>query len=448
MRTLLDKVVLGILLAIMGGIAVHAPVSVWLSTQLPEFELLIKSWKEIAMGFATVLLLISVFQKKKTHLFTRDKLLWLVGCIAVLHVVYLLIFNNNQVSEFAGLLIDLRFYLYFTLVYVYIRLRPQDTRLLILAFFAGAAVVAVFALLQVFVLPKDILAHIGYSAETIKPYLTVDLNQAYIRINSILRGPNPLGAYAVIVLSMIAALYGRKFAKLGGKRQLTVAVIGAGSLAALWWSYSRSAMLAAFVAALAFVAAVGFSSISRRVLVWGGSIVATGAILLSLVIAANPGFVSSVFLHENPNGGSAHTSNDGHVSSLVRGFEQSSSDPLGDGIGSTGSASLFGDEPRIIENQYLMMAHESGWLGALLQLAVFGWVLFVAWKNRQRPIALAVFASGIGMAAIGVVLPVWADGTVSLTWWGLAAVAMAVSINGSRKEKNERTSHKKAKRTT
>jgi hypothetical protein len=37
-----------------------------------------------------------------------------------------------------------------------------------------------------------------------------------------------------------------------------------------------------------------------------------------------------------------------------------------------------------------------------------------------------VFASGIGLAVIGVLLPVFVDETVAIIWWGLAAVGLAL----------------------
>jgi hypothetical protein len=39
-------------------------------------------------------------------------------------------------------------------------------------------------------------------------------------------------------------------------------------------------------------------------------------------------------------------------------------------------------------------------------------------------LALGVFASGIGLAIVGIFLPVWTDDTVSIIWWGLAALAL------------------------
>ena len=57
------------------------------------------------------------------------------------------------------------------------------------AYAAGAVVVLGFAVLQATVLPRDVLAGIGYSRSTISPYLLVDDNPALVRINSTLRGP-------------------------------------------------------------------------------------------------------------------------------------------------------------------------------------------------------------------------------------------------------------------
>ena len=116
--------------------------------------------------------------------------------------------------------------------------------------------------------------------------------------------------------------------------------------------------------------------------------------------------------------------------------------PLGSGVGSTGSASLYGDAPVIIENQYLFTAHEVGWLGLGLFVVIFTIIMIRLWKLRQSWKALAVFASGAGLTVIGLLLPVWVDDTVSIIWWGLAAVVLAEGgVRG-------KTTNQKAKRTT
>lgn len=134
--------------------------------------------------------------------------------------------------------------------------------------------------------------------------------------------------------------------------------------------------------------------------------------------------MSNIILHENPADNNDINSNDGHLESLIEGLRRVASEPLGAGIGSTGSASLFGDKPLIIENQYLFIAHESGWIGLVLFLSIFIIIMNRLWHDRQDFLSLGLFASGAGLAFIGLLLPVWVDDTVSIVWWGLSAVAI------------------------
>jgi hypothetical protein len=50
-------------------------------------------------------------------------------------------------------------------------------------------------------------------------------------------------------------------------------------------------------------------------------------------------------------------------------------------------------------------------------------------RARDDWLAMSMFASGIGIAVACIVLPVWADDTVALVWWGLAGVALAGGVN-------------------
>jgi hypothetical protein len=112
--------------------------------------------------------------------------------------------------------------------------------------------------------------------------------------------------------------------------------------------------------------------------------------------------------------------------------------PFGAGVGSTGSASLIGGEGFIIENQYLMIAHEVGWLGLGLFVWLYWCIMQALWRRRDSWLGLGVWASGLSLALIGFVLPVWADDVVSIVWWGLAALAIATI-----KEGYGTTTHKK-----
>jgi len=306
----------------------------------------------------------------------------------------------------------------------------------VIVFLAGASVVASFGVLQVFVLPPDFLTVLGYGDTTIAPYLTVDENPDYIRISSTLRGPNPLGAYAVIVLAVVAALWVRR--QITTKQQAWwLGVLTAASAVILWASYSRSVAGAAAIAIGLIIVIAAGKKFMKWALIGMASLAIIGGGLL--YVARDTSFVSNVVLHENETTGGSVSSNEAHFDSLAEGIELKVLQPLGAGIGSTGSASLYSDDGLIIENQYLFIAHEVGWVGLVLFVYIFVWILRHLWRARSDWLSFAVFASGIGLAVIGILLPVWVDDTVAIIWWGLAAVALG-GIHG-------RTIHKTSKRT-
>lgn len=418
----LERLYGGILLTIFIGIIVHAPLTVWLGTLAPGYELLIKSWKELLMLLAIPLAIILARRYKLWPELWQDWLFKLIVGFAALHLLLVAVLWQGVDPSLAGLSIDLRWLLYLSLVYVAIRIRPSYRQLFLRLGMAGAVIVGVFALLQIFVLPNDILARIGYDKDTtIAPYLTVDKNPDYVRINSTLRGPNPLGAYAVVILSILMAASLAESSRLG-RYKIVALVTAAGMAGALWASYSRSA-LGAFAVSAGILTVV---TVGRRLsrAWWIAAVIVIFALAGGLFAARGTDFVSNVILHENLNGGSAESSNEGHVDSLLDGTRRMIEQPLGGGVGSTGSASLYGDSPLIIENQYLFIAHETGWLGLALFVILFAAVLIRLWNQRQDYLALGLFASGIGLGLIGLLLPVWVDDTVALIWWGLAAVAL------------------------
>ena len=413
-----------ILLIILGGIVVHAPLTVWLGTVFPDYSPLIKSWKEILMIPAALLAGVLVTRQGLWRELSRDWLFRLIVAYALLHIVLAIILPQDTLAQLAGFAIDLRYVLFFGLVYVLIRLAPQWRKQIVYVGAIGAVIVVGFATLQLF-LPKDTLSYIGYSKQTIAPYLTVDENPDFIRYSSTLRGPNPLGAYAGIVLGMITALLVRRKLPLERKKVLwATGAIAACSLVAVWINYSRSALVAAIVTVLIVLGVTMLRRMSRRA--W----LAVGVVFVilagSLAAAWESNFVSNVILHENPTTGAEVSSNDGHVESLIFGVGRLVAQPFGAGIGSTGSASLYDDDEGgvIIENQYLYIAHETGWLGLALFVAIFGLIMVRLWRARDDWLALGAFASGVGMALIGLLLPVWADDTVAIVWWALAATAL------------------------
>lgn len=426
-----------ILIIIFGGIVVHAPFVVGMETLFPGNDLLIKSWKEILMLLALLLVVGLVWRQKRWRELAEDRILQVATVYGLLHVLTAAALLTGPLATLAGLAVDLRYILFFVLVYVLLKLAPEYKKRFLTVGLAGAVIVIGFGALQLF-LPADILSHIGYNENTIQPYLTVDKNPNYIRINSTLRGPNPLGAYVTIVIGLLAAavLRGRidirrpKIALLAGVSALL-------SLVVLWVSYSRSAVAATGLVVFLTTVLAAKHLISRRL--WIVGCVVLFALAGGIILGRDHSFVTNVILHENREGGSVTSSNDGHFESLRDGTERLLRQPVGAGIGSTGSASLLTDSPLIIENQYLFIAHEVGWLGLVL-FAVLLYLIFRSlWYRREDWLSLGVLANGIGLSAIGLLQPVWVDDTVAIIWWGLAAIAIASGGKNVRTETNQKT---------
>lgn len=434
-RFLFERLPAWLLLAIFLLIVVHAPLTVWLGTVFPDLAVGLKAWKEVLIGVVLILLAIQVISRRQVPRFSRDPFIWLILTYVVVHLMTLGIYppENAQVA-ISGLMIDLRYVIFAAVVYVFLRLYPDYRRRFVTVGIIGACVVVGFAALEL-ALPKDTLSGIGYGDSTIQPYMTVDKNPDFIRFNSTLRGPNPLGAYAIIALAgVVAWTLGRRGQKLSNRQKVLIGVFTFASLIALWVSYSRSALIGAVIALLVLgYAAFGHSLTKRQWLVGLGALVVIGLGIFSI---RDTTFFQNVILHDNPTTGASIDSNTAHVTSLSEATRDFAVQPLGAGIGSTGSASLFGSNPMIVENQYLMIAREAGWMGLGLFLTIIGFIFYRLVKRQWNWLSLTVLSSGAGLAFVGLLLPVWADDTVSIVWWGLVAVAL---IGGT----YERTTNKK-----
>ena len=435
----LHHVIAWLLLVIMSLIVIHAPITVFIDSRFPQISNVVKAWKEMLMLVALVLLAIDYTRHKAWRAAFKDVLLWLIAGYAALHLLLLVVYRLPANAVIAGLMIDLRYLAYFALVYLFLKAYPVYKESFLRIAMIGAAIVVGFAVLQL-ALPRNFLTYFGYGDSTIEPYITIDKNPAFVRENSTLRGPNPLGAYAIIVLAGAAAFWITQRKKLSDRntRYLLIFFAVAGFVA-LVVSYARSAWIGAVVAAL-----VLFGVKYKNMVTWrkAGYIAIAIAILGGIVYAArNTSFVQNALIHNNPTTGASVDSNAQHLESVTNGVSLMLAHPLGQGVGSSGSASLFTNTPTVIENQFLFVAHETGWLGLALFIAITWVVLARLWRKRADWMALAAFSSGIGLVVVGLMLPVWADDTVSIVWWGLAAAILAV-----RKETNGKTTNKKAKR--
>jgi hypothetical protein len=359
--------------------------------------------------------------KIRSHTLTR-RLVWLVMLYIALNIVWgLWQFHQGQLSAKAlgyGLIIDLRFPIFFLITWAVAlrtsRLHNHWPKIVLWP----ATVVVVFGLLQALVLPHDFLKHFGYGPGTIDPFETINNNQHYLRAVSTLRGANTLGAYLLIPISILTALI------ISGKRSWQYVSLYVGSLALLFFSFSRSAWIGAAQSG----GAVCNHQLKRRhhkpaLIVCGSLLVLAGAVF-ALEWQHSERF-QNYFLHTQTDSAVQTTSDQGHLAALKAGTRDVLHQPLGEGPGSSGPASIYNNQPpRIPENYYLQVAEETGWIGLGLFLLINAGVGYLLWVRRHDPLAVMLYASLIGISFINLLSHAWADDTLAYVWWGLAGIAM------------------------
>lgn len=410
----------------------HAPLSVFFSSLFPIYSELIKAWKEILIFIIFLLLIIPIYQKKVYRYLWRDKLLLVMGVFIALHILLFIVIPQDISARMAGIVIDLRYIAFFCAVATLSLLIKDLRKRLLLPIFISTALSILFAFLQVALLPKDILSYIGYSKETIAPYLTVDQNQNFIRINGTLRGPNPLGIFAGSFMILLATYLTFCWKKVTHKISLLVLLLVASIV--LWNTYSRSAYLATILGLL-LVLLYTFRRHTKYIA--AGGVIAGLIIVVLFGVFQESSFVQQIIFHNNPQTGSVVDSDEQRAISITTTLQAVMTNPIGHGIGSTGSASLYSQQPLIVENFYLFVAHESGLMGLLLFVAILGLTLYRLYEKRRDWFSFGLFAAGCGIAFASLALPVLTDDTVALLWWGLAALAL-YDGRGSHDKKTKR----------
>jgi len=440
-----NKLASYLVLAILALVPFHAFLTVWGSTLVGHYTAL-RLWDDVVLVALTGIV---------GYWLSADKTLraWLLGSllvrlIAAYAVLTLLLgvvsYAKGDVSGYAlgyGVLSNLRFLAWFLAVLLTVQRSPPVRQYWWKVALVPAAAVVGFALLQYTVLPHNFLTHFGYhTGTTIPPIETINHNSHYIRVQSTLRGANPLGAYLVIILSALGVLFWQR------KQRNLVAIVGLGTLAALYASGSRSAWIGA---ALSIAVIVWFNLKTRRGrLLFGGTVVAVLILATSLFLALknNVGLQNAV-LHTQNHSTSAVSSNGAHASALKAGVEDVLHQPYGDGPGTAGPASAHNTKQpaRIAEDYYIQVAQETGWLGLLLFLSILA---LVAWelytKIDASPLALATLAAFVGIAFVNLLSHAWTDDTLAFLWWGMAGIALASPVGVKTRENLPNRGRKKA----
>ena len=404
----------------------HAFLTVWASSIVGHYTLL-RLWKEILLVFLLLASLYLLYKDPKLRWrLISYKLHWLFFGYLLIQVIWgIVAFSMDHVTAKAlgyGLIIDLRFLAFFLVVSEIAGYTPKLTKEWPKWVIRPAVVVILFALLQYFVFPANFLTHFGYSAQTIPPYETINNNIHHLRAFSTLRGTNPLGAYLVVVLSLIAVLFYKR-------RQWWLGAVFVAGLGALCLTFSRSAWVGLAISLIIISWNVLKTKRAKQLAL--GS-VACLVVLAGIVTAAlwhNTAFQDAVF-HTDDRSTIKISSNQAHSSALKNGVTDLLHEPLGRGPGTAGPASVYNNHPaRIAENYFVQIGQETGWAGLLIFVAINLVVARALWRRRQQTLALALFASLISLTFVNLLSHAWADDTLAYLWWGLAGIAIATELN-------------------
>lgn len=419
LANILSVAVIGILVLL----PFHALFTTWLGANFGHLDVF-RIWKElilIPVGLGAVWLL-TQNQRALTWL-KNTMLLRMISIYVLIHLVTAVFaltgHRANTSAVIYALLSNLRFLVFFIVCLVLAAentwLKNNWKRVVLVP----AVLVIIFGLLQHLVLPVNFLSHFGYGDQTIPAYHTIDEKIDYIRVQSTLRGPNPLGAYLVVIISLLVVLAYkvRKY-----RNYWLPGLIAA--VFVLFFTYSRSAWMGSVLAAgLAVWWLIKSGKSRQRILIAGvGLILAAAA--AGVVLRTNDRFQNAIF-HTDEKSQSLSSSNAGRTAALKNGARDVWQHPWGSGPGTAGPASTRNDHPpRIAENYYLQLGQEIGVLGMMLFIGINFLVGVSLWR-RHSDLSLALLASLIGLSLVNLLSHAWGDDTLGLLWWGLAGIALA-----------------------
>lgn len=391
----------------------HAFLTTWAGTTL-DHRAFFQAWKEILLVGMSLVALVYVIKDSNLRQFifsyTPNRL---IALYIFLHVALTLILRPGWNIAAFGLKTNLGFLVLFVLAQIaaYQHKRQAIAQTLERIIIAGGITVGVIGLLQVTLLPSDILRHFGYGAGTIQPFLTVSENQG-LRILSTLGGPNQLGQYLILPLAVLLAAGLKHF-----RWWMLAAALP--MLISLWFSYSRSAWLGLLLAVVVILA----RRLRLRTVILSSVVVAivVGGLAVASFYGSNSSFKRVIF-HASTEPGQ-HDSNSDHIIAIGRSVRAIGANPLGYGPGTSGPASIR-DKTRtgfIGENYYLQLGIEVGVVGLIIFLMITILVGLGLWHTAtQLPLAAGLLGTLAAVSLINVVLHGWTDSSIALLWWGSA----------------------------
>jgi putative inorganic carbon (HCO3(-)) transporter len=442
----LTKTGLYIFYGLLAYMSFHIFISTIIGANLGFLELA-KVLKDVVLvvGFLSVLI-VSV-QQKWFKGWIKSPLVILIGLYGLLTLVVALWRPVDADAEILGVVYNTRFLVFFLYGWLLTKLvdvKVLRTQAIKITLIAGFMVVA-FGVFQYLLLPNDALVKLGFTRENgVLPAFFIDDKPDLERVMSTLRDPNSLGAYLLIIGSLLTATW------LNLKKKVKPALFGSYAIIlalCMFFTFSRSAWLSAVITSILFVwlwlskgkTKAVLQKVNKTYILVGFGVVA--GLMIGLAASWNSYFVQNVIFHadeatvlEDPN--------ELRLRFLNESIQEVADNPLGTGPGSVGVVSSKNDldTGRLTENYYLQIAGEVGILGLLLFVAIALLVLaklYGTYKTSKTDslIAVSLIASFVGISFSGLLNHIWINETVAYVWWGLAALYLTDSRAGKNRTK-------------
>ncbi len=427
------------------GLLAYMPLHIFISTVFGvatgylEFA---KVCKDIVLMFGFCLLFITSLNKAWFKAFISNKITLLLAAYAVLTMILALFRPTDQDAEILGIVYNLRFLLFFLYGWLLLYHFPaQILRDIALRVVLGVGIIVVgFGIVQYVFLPNDALTHLGFTrANGVLPAFFIDDKPNLERVMSTIRDPNSLGSYLIIIISLLVALYLRTKDTM---KKNGLIVYGLASLTCLYFTFSRSAWIGLCLAIATFVVllVVRKASVAKRItrpmVIFG---LASLVLLTGLLfVSRNTYFVKNVIFHADQST-VQDDPNELRVKFLKESLEDIKNNPLGDGPGTSGLASVKNQVQgvRLNENYYLQIATEAGIAGLVLFIIILGVVASGLYTNNPGDLIMfGLLASFVGLAFANLLVHIWSNEAVAYTWWGLAGLYMIGGKGIVKKKKN------------
>jgi hypothetical protein len=409
---------------ILAMVPFHALLTTWTGSNFGHLDL-IRIWKEL-LCLPLGIFCVWVLARKKmvrAQLFSAP-IFWLCLAYCLFSVVMgAWAFYNKSVNSTAlifSLIINLRLVIFMVFVWIMTLNIPWLARQWRLLLLVPALLVISFGILQRLVLPIDFLRHVGYGTSTIPAVQTVDQQIDFRRVQSTLRGANPLGAYMLVVVTALCAMWAeRRDARKFG------AFLVAAAVSVLLLTYSRSAYLGAALSVAFLAWQLQPSAVTRKRIAMLGCM-GLLIVLIGIFTLRHNDTVQNTVFHSSEKSPSSISSNAGRSAAIKDGLRDIKHQPFGRGPGTAGPASFrnAGHTSRIAENYYIQLAQEVGVAGLALFVAINVLLGLKLWRQRLDMLPLVLLASLLGLTLVNMLSHAWADDTLAYIWWGLAGLAL------------------------